>query len=370
MALKRGAVFTLMAIVISSIILVSFESASNVAIQSDQPELLRVRVVDGVSDSFFSYAEASLRVSTFQALNNLSIFLGGLHDPELNRYFADREELRKNLARCIFDNETNLEVNGADILSSAPCMNSTFFPALLSNYSTLVNDSMNVDIDFAWEENSFNYSQNLPFEIRVNVTFHVNVTDDFATWEMPNQELAVNVPLGGMINPVTYKASQTRMYTKDNLTATIVTINDLLFSEINDTVFDDMIRNGEYRKALNRSPSLMQRYYGAFDAVSEFAGVEVFIDGRDLNDSITSPWGFDSGNPMLGERNYSFTDYELFRSINPGGFSPREYETCDTPRGVNAISFSTGGDTKRNFWLNVSVLQIYSLFGENRTGCT
>lgn len=368
---NRGIVFTLMAIVISSVIMVSLHTLSAVSIAGAQPELLRVKVIDGITDSFFSYSTVALRASTYAALTNMSIILAEQSDPEMNLYFDDFDDFELNLQNCMLNDTSDIEsVTG--ISSAGPCMNVSYYPRLLDNYIDLINDSFNVDIVYVINKTSFNISQEIPFEITIKLAMDVNITDDFAKWTIYGQNIFVRVPLTGVLDPVMAKFDANDTYTvasgnNEFVAYTIKENKESIgnWSRFNTTNFLNIIKNKEYRKALNRSPSFLQRYYGEFSVPSECCGIESFINGSHLN---SEPW--DKYENTLTQ-NYSFTDHELFGNTDSSNFKPKSYVSCNGAQSekVNALGPSSGPNTKSYFWLNYSTLDYYGFRPPNITDC-
>lgn len=365
---KQGVVFTLMAIVISSVIIVSFMTANQKVVTEQQPELLRVKVVNSIADSFFSYAETALRTSTHAGLSNLSMILAAQPDPEMNTYYADEDTVKTNLRYCILNTGDNIrqdQPSGAT-WHTGPCSPAHSFPVLLNNFTALVNDSFGVEITYAYDAASFTVEQIVPFEVLANITLFVNVTDDFANWTL-EENLSVRIPLTGVREPVTAKFDANDSYTWSSFSAYTIQENKQRptigsASLFNASTFLEMMQQKEYRKALGRAPSLLQRYYGDFSP-SACCGIEAFIDGNQLKGGAW-PQSFAGA-----QSNYSFTDHELLGNTNYP-FSPKTY-FCDVTGGVaqtHAIVTSSG-DTTNFFWMNASTLNVYGFRLENVTSC-
>jgi hypothetical protein len=373
-----------MAIVISSVIILSMSALDQASTTAQQPELLRVKVVNSVADSFFSYAEGALRTSTHSSLSNLSMILAenSGSDGDMNDYYQDFTVVESNLRSCVLNTGDDILKSEAPLVSwhTGTCTDTNNFPYLLDNFTALVRDSFGIEISYAYKTADYKLNEVIPFEVVVNLTMDANITDDFSNWTVIGHNMTVRVPVSGVLDPLTAKFEANTGYTRNSdpnkFTAYTIKENKKRpfngsGSIFNGTTFVDMINNKSYRKALNSAPSFLDRYTGKF-APSACCGIETFIDGRELN---SGPWiAVDDDVTLLAssQSNFSFTDHELFRS-GPGGFDPVVY-LCDGT-GVDFKTYTIddtaagGVNTETFFWLNVTRLSYYGLKGQNITTC-
>lgn len=367
---KKAIVFTLMAIVISSVLVVSGGALRGQA-QSQElnPEIIRVKIIDGLIGAFFSYANGALRTSTHAAFTELSIALGEQSDENFILYYEDFDEFQTNLQRCTLGQtgEFPLEIGGSPIGYSCP--GNISFPALLDEFRLLVLDTMNANITYTLQSETFSVSEEIPFEAIVTLTIDVHVSDAFAEWDLPNQNITVYVPLEGVQDPLTSKLANNALF------ADIVppgfepyTFEKTNITQWNLTTTIEMLNAKTYRwqQVSTIAPSILDRYIGDLDN-STCCGVEAFIDGTHLT---SAKWQERPGTQLKGSAsNYSFVDHELLDSLSAAAFRPQLFY-CSGPNDLpKTFKLQVGGLTTDNFWLNQSVLARYNVSGANWTSC-
>ncbi|MBR9703228.1 hypothetical protein GOV10_04270 [Candidatus Woesearchaeota archaeon] len=348
----HGVVFTLMAIVIASVIVVSSSVLMDSGKQTDtSPDHIRVQVVDSIINSFQSYAESALRVSVFYGLNNLTNILANQTDDDMELYFANLDALEGNLSNCILHTNRPIGPSGAGAWDSS-CHNKKTIPVMLQNFSEQVKDNLNIDLFFIIDNSSFNIWEEFPFEATANLTMNITVIDSRASWNITNFYIETNVPLDGLQDPVTTKLKYTKL-TQSNFPI-------YYFNKTNSPYGKEelysMITQHTFTSSIS-APSILQRFVGDFkndtcgpppDFNGGSCGVESFIDGTRIK---WSEW-------PAQRHNYTHVDYELFVSDPPGGaFFPRSV-VCDSGSSrVYAVNFTNDeSDDKNMFWANSSVL--------------
>jgi len=360
---KQGIVFTLMAIVISFVLILAVQIDAD-SITSYESAVARdhVRVVNVVINSFADYAESSLRASTYFALTNMSRILASQSDPEMVLFFDTYDDFLDGLRQCVLHPETNFAAQGTTqvISVASPCLSSAF-PTLLNSFTALVNDSMNLQIIYTIDNASFTIQEQIPFEVVASVTMNVSIQDTFANWTQINKTITAFVPLVGLQDPLTskFKAAE-GVYTQGffreyNFTTT-------QFFVWNTSALIAFVQERAFRFTAT-APSIIGRYYGNFSA-SSCCGVETVLNGTEF---IASKWDLGTGYFFMGaDSNFSFTDHELLVSTDGVNFRPRLFNCSggSSPQ-TNRINTVIQGD----FWLNQSVLTTYGVPGINWTKC-
>lgn len=338
---SRGVVFTLMAIVIASVIVVSAGVLMDPGKQTDtSPDHIRVKVVDGVINSFKSYAASAFRVSVYASLNNLTDILANQSDIYI--YFEDLDALEGNLSNCLFNKNNGISLGG----KFYTCNNEKTFTIMLQNFSDQVWDNFNINLSFVIDNSSFNIWEEFPFEATTNLTMNLTVTDSRASWYITDFYIETSIPLDGLQDPVTAKFANSG-YADSSLANTFIDGD----TPKNVSQLEYAITEGVFSRRVD-APSILQRFFGDFtsascgspedDFVGRSCGVESFIDGQHIS------WG---NWPAEHANNYSHVDYELFASEVDGSFKPRAV-VCDSQM-YSVAGFSSGAMI---FWSNLSTM--------------
>lgn len=294
----RGVVFTLMAIVIASVIVVSASVLMDSGKQFDaSPQHIRVRVVDGFVDSFESYVASALRVSVYNGLNNLSSLIANQPPTQLDTYFLDNDDLEKNLVKCMFHKDDPIILNGSNDRS---CNNNRTLDVILQEFSDDARDYLNINVSFSIDESSLNLWEEYPFMAVANLTLNYTISDDEASWNVTNKNIEVDVPLYGLNDPVTGR------FASINYLASPRAFIESAYPEGGGQL-TAAIAEGTFSKSA-AAPSILQRFIGDFSnktcGTNSHCGVVSFIDEANVD------WGWWSG----ASYNYSHLDYDLFNT--------------------------------------------------------
>lgn len=310
---KKGAIFTVMATVMVTLLIWGFSSLSSTQDDLWKPELFRVRMVNNLVDSFIFYSENALRVSAINGFNNISMIYYKYDDPTMVDYFDDEDSFLRNFTSCIFNKApyNNVTFSGEEF----SCGQELTVPALLDKFITIIDDSLGVSISYVIYNNSFVMNQTSPYDVEVSYKINISVIDSFSNWSITNKTIISEVSLVGLRDPLIEKFRGNIQFTNgyfsvSEIKPTLIRPSDW---DINSTL--DFLNNNEYRISKD-APSYLMRFYGDFG--SSNYGIE-----RLVNSTWIVPGGFNNA-----KNNISYVDYQLFQSSSTVTFEPIIYN-CD-----------------------------------------
>ncbi len=374
---KRGVVFTIMAIVIAAIIVAGVAVISPAQVEEESAELFRVGVVSNVVLSFEEYTRTALRTATRSSIDEVTTFLANedgdtsaYSDHELTIFFDDHDEFEDAVATCFVGGaKSEIELAGVNPGNAVPC-NLQNYSSLLREFQDLVNKTYNVEITGfeSIDETTFHISQELPFQLRANVTLpEITVRDPSsnAEWVLSEKTISTTVPIIGLKDPLVEKVAQSASADSNfNRTIQSFSISGSLPFGYEEVI---SVLNDELYFRWSKAPTFLERFYLHTFTPPSDQGIASFVDGGYL-DNIPEVWTESLANGPPGtESNYSHVDFDILYG-GDSSFTPTLYSCDGSGIQVRALVNNTV-DTKDFFWLDVTSLVLFGVPGGNWTGC-
>jgi hypothetical protein len=259
---KKGVMFTLIAIIISSFLTVLFSSTDSPVDYSIGIVELRVGILNDYSKSFFEYAESSASMSGYYALygviNNISMNNPKQYDANFENHFI------------------NCTITG-NITAGVPCsgMKNKTLPYFLDSLINISRDVLKITSNYTI--NSINVTQiDDPFHLDVILNISLRVNDAFANISA-TRIIVSKVTISGLQDPL-FLVNGTY-----NQTVKMTTLKKVQ-GDWNSTDLEWLYNNHEYR-AYSLGISFINRIKG--NLTPSLQGIESFINQSQVASGIS-----------------------------------------------------------------------------------
>ncbi len=259
---RKGIYFTLITILLLSVLLISFYSRTYVSPKDDIPVTKgRVEMADNhVKNIRQIYVERALYVSSYWALEAMAEYAN-----KTNSYFASRQELDSKFKEVML----NGSINGMDIdlITGRKIMNNNTLFHRLGQIENSSYDALRIKTNFSRDFSKYNViiwqsNETGPWKVAVNTTASFVVDAEIVRW---NQSIRVRTifEIKGLHDPV-YFAASSPPYQR--------IVEETNFTNWNVTNLYYHIGNGTYRSESNGT-SFLDRFYNNF-SMSYCCGIE------------------------------------------------------------------------------------------------
>ncbi|MDD9953821.1 MAG: hypothetical protein OXR66_05795 [Candidatus Woesearchaeota archaeon] len=292
----RGAVFTLMAIVVAAFILSSERLATGTFTMTKaeaDAAATRVSIVNVFVDTFEEHATNVLGTAGYFALKNISKKIG-----LEGEYIVD---MNHTVEQCLRYNTLPMG------FTSHECLPGVY----------RLNDSIELLADLAFSELGISTQYSIheiwvdeaePFEVRFWMNISYNLSDPLVSWVVKDRILMAAVDVTGIEDPIYEHMIADQNYTAQRTFAKTRWKHFEFYFE----PFKEFYDNGSY--AINvQSPSVLYRYVGLLDG-SSCCGVESVVNWSRIPNGIQT---------HMDAKNWSYIDFHFHnRTIfNCGGAS-------------------------------------------------
>jgi hypothetical protein len=183
---RKGIVFSLLAVALSSLFLMWFADYYEPSIDEMVPVFSsRVLILNNAVSDAFSYAEYAAKTSSYYALR-------GLYE-EINTTGIFLSDFNTSFVVCA--------VNG-----TSSCSNTHNLSVLLDEYVLLVNNDMRIPLGM--QLHSFEWVDERPFSLKVRLNVSVWIVDHYASWNLSGV-IETWVGTTGIYDPAFYNISTT-----------------------------------------------------------------------------------------------------------------------------------------------------------------
>jgi hypothetical protein len=204
---KKAVLFSLIAVLFSVLFITMFSQSFSTTLEDRIPSSnIRIRVLDIYVRNFESYAENSIKISTYRTLESIT------RDRQNKGFFADFQEFNRTFHDCMTCGKfecSNPASGQCDLGEPGYDLNSS-----IKKIADLSLNQLNINTEYAI--NSINIYQDYPFEVEVLVNISYNVTDNaggyYARWTK-NKVINQTVAIIGLTDPLGFIGS-TGKYTK------------------------------------------------------------------------------------------------------------------------------------------------------------
>ncbi len=296
--MRRGIIFSLIALLISSFILLLFWSANAPRLDTDAPAVqARVTVMDHYLDSWDAFVADATRLSVRRALTYLT---SNKLTTNLTLPLSE-EGVRRNLSSCLVAGTATI---GGPAYGCFGGVNNSL-SAQLDNFTELAREQLGIRTSYTLDPN-ITLEDWAPFELLVGFTINSTVTDPaFAAWNR-TKRYDIVVSVQGLPDPLFAYYGDTWMlgpFTRRTLRQDPVP-RDL----VNATDVAAMLAARDYAEDLGMAPTYLQRFRGVtaesqepFDPGNR-SGIETLLVPADT--LIAGSY-----------RNASFTAHQVFAGI-------------------------------------------------------
>ncbi len=310
---KKGLFFTLISVLIVTVLILGFSSRTNTSTVQDIPVVeTRVEVADDYVHRLNEfYLERALFVSSYWTLEALS-----LYEKETGTFFPSRDEFNSRFAEVM----VNGSIDGEDVdsLIGKRIMNNN---TLLHRLGQIENASMaahSIKTNFSKDLSGFNVSirqsnQTGPWKVSVNATISYVVDATLAKWNYTTRE-EVYFEIYGLHDPLILVESSGNVLRR---------VEEAKYPVWNATTFYQHVANGTYRADFNGT-SFLDRYYNNLSR-SECCGIESVLDPNKMG---------------IGDIDKSYVDWCYYTSRCPP----------DTTGEIWNVTGITSTDPTQNFY--------------------
>jgi hypothetical protein len=232
---------------------------------------VRIKVLDTYVRNFEEYSRNSLRVSSYKALDTITIYrdAGG-------KFFATESEFKQEFANCVTCGYIDCSTLTGD------CgLNGEHLSAKIQNITNLSLEQLNINTNYTI--NSINISQDFPFqlEITLNITYNVSDnsgSDNYAKWDR-NIIINESIAIAGLLDPQGYWNDSTDNYSRR--------INISYMCSWGETCWNFNTTEAFYNQTSFRyyanGTSFLQRYWNDHNS-SDCCGIETIIHPEEIGD--------------------------------------------------------------------------------------
>ncbi len=241
---KKGVLFTLVSLVVSSFLILTFSGQTTVPLDSETETIrFRVGIIDRQAQTFESFSRDALRTSLYRSLIYMSDEV-----EENDAFFNSVDDVKSNLKQCMINATLNLAGEKHNCSAQNQRENITI-SYWLDELQNLSHSKMNLKLNYSIEE--INVSQKFPFQINAKMTLNYSVGDFFAKVNR-NVTVSTAVSIQGINEPMT-------LYYRD-------VDNEIYETHIepsgwNKENLSNFTRSSDYRYHED-APSLLMRYAG------------------------------------------------------------------------------------------------------------
>ncbi len=263
---KKGLYFTLIAVLIVTVLVVGMSARTFVSPAQELPALkTRVQVADDyVSRLNDVYLERALYVSSYWALESIA-----LYENKTGAFMGSRSEFSSRFAEVMVNG--SIDGESIDAITGVRIMDNN---TLLHRLGQIENASMaaySIRTDFNKDISSFavavrQSNRTGPWRVSVNATFSYTVNATLARWDRTKRQEA-EFEITGLHDPLILVRSSGRLQGR---------VEKANFTSWNVTKLYHHIANGTYRAEFNGT-SFLDRFYNNMSK-SECCGIESVLD--------------------------------------------------------------------------------------------
>lgn len=316
--MKRGILFSLTAFALSALLVILFAWNYETPLDESVDVVdLRIRILDRFLDDTDRYVELTLRLGSRATLDAMALWIS-------NTTFINETE--REFRSCFLEQVINKT-------GICPVNENATMQHWMDIYEQRSEKAMRIDFDY--QLHNITISQRLPFRIELSLNATIAVNDTYVSWNYTHT-YNTSIPAEGLLDPAFWNAFNISQPIK--VSPRVET--GIWGREGLQLMYDEH----QYRSWLNRSPSLLMRYEGDFNA-SYCCGIETVVN---------TTYNFTS------KGNRSFIDWQIYRN---------ESFDCGN-RSAFASVWSIEGFSNETFKLDVIHLLGFNITGLHWSNAT
>ncbi|MBR9692572.1 hypothetical protein GOV07_01430 [Candidatus Woesearchaeota archaeon] len=315
MVMRRGVLFSLISILLSTFFIILFWSGNSARLDTTLDAVeTRISVMSNYVSAFDTYVADSARLSTRAALVAIT------NDLALNGMQTDTvTNMKSNITTCLLTGFTRL--NETDSIACSGKEGDSFINRV-NNFTYIGQEELGISTEYEIAGNRIGVRDLAPFELEINFTMNYVVNDSFSRWNR-SEIHRITVSVIGLPDPLFTRYAQFNIMDAEDRRRNLTSFPVLreLFKAKN---VSDLIASQAYVSNRDMAPTYLERLAGNMTGdldPTNSSGIETLIDPN-----ITS---FIPGDAPL---NMSYTAYQLF--------SKQRFKCGNETYGINVTDFN------------------------------